>query len=98
MSALANKLWALAGLTLCAPPLLLALALVGRSSNLLIVGFAATILALFINSLLFVGLLVFWFVGNKRVEQGKPIVLISLVAAGIIADIVILGFMPPLAK
>ena len=98
MSAVTNKLWALAALTLCAPLLLLALALVGKSSNLLIVGFVATVLALFVNSLLFVVLLVFWFVGNKRVEQGKPFVLISFVAAGIIADIVILGFMPPLAK
>lgn len=96
MSGLSNKIWALAGLTLCAPPFLLAVALVGRSAELLIVGFVATIVALAINALLSIGLLVLWFTGV--LTRGKPIILMSLLWAGVATDVVILRLMPPLAK
>ena len=88
----------LAALSLCTPPSLLALAFIGRSSELLIVGFLATIVALLINSLLSLGVLVLWFMGVEKVAQSKPIMLMSLLGAGLVTDVVILWLMPPLAK
>jgi hypothetical protein len=98
MSGVSNKIWALVGLSLCGPPSLLVLALIVRSSLLLIVGFLATIVTLLINSLLLVSLLVLWSIGVERVALSKPIKLISVLGAGVVADVVILWLMPPLAK
>ena len=98
MSEVSNRIWVLAALSLCAPPSLLALAFIGRSSELLIVGFLATILALLINSLLSLGLLVLSFTGVAKVGRRKPIMLVSLLCAGVVTDVVILWLMPPLAK
>lgn len=96
MSGLPDKIWALAGLTLCAPPFLFVVALVGRSSELLIVSFVATTVMLPINALLSIGLLVLWFTGV--LTRGKPIILMSLLWVGVAIDVVILRLMPPLAK
>jgi hypothetical protein len=98
MSGVSNKIWALVGLSLCAPPSLLALALMGRSSLLLMVGFLATMVTLLINSLLLVSVLVLWSMGVERVTLSKPMMLISLLGAGVVTDVVILWLMPPLAK
>lgn len=98
MSEVSNKIWVLAALSLCAPPSLLALAFIGRSSDLLIVGFLATILALLIDSMLSLGLVVLWFTGVAKVARGKFIMLVSLLSAGVATDVVILWLMPPLAK
>lgn len=98
MSEVSNRLWVLAVLSLCTPPSLLALAFIGRSSELLIVGFLATIVALLINSLLSLGVLVIWFIGVEKVARSKPIRLMSLLCAGLITDVVMLWLMPPLAK
>ena len=88
----------LAALSLCTPPSLLVLAFIGRSSELLIVGFLATIVALLINSVLSLGILVLWFMGVEKVVRGKPIMLMSLLCAGLVTDVVMLWLMPPLAK
>lgn len=61
-------------------------------------GFLATIVMLLINSLLLVSLLVLWSMGVERVALNKPIMLISLLGAGVVTDVVILWLMPPLAK
>lgn len=98
MSGVSKKIWGLAGLSLCLPPSLLALALIGRSSDLLIVSYLATIVMLFVNSLLLVSVLVLWLMAIERVALSKPMILISLLAAGIVTDVVILGLMPPLVK
>ena len=98
MSGVSNKIWTLAALTLCTPPSLLALALIGRSAELLIVGFLATIVTLLINSVLSLGLLVLWFTGDEKVARGRPLMLMSLLGAGFVTDVVILWLMPPLAK
>jgi hypothetical protein len=98
MSEVSNRIWVLAALSLCTPPSLLALAFIGRSSELLIVGFLATIVALLINSLLSLGVLVLWFMGVEKVARGKPIMLMSLLCAGLVTDVVMLWLMPPLAK
>lgn len=98
MNRVLNKIWMLAVLTLCAPPLLLVLALILKSYELLFVGFLATIVALLINSFLSLALSMLWFVGFEKVARGKPGMLILLFCAGIITNIVILWLMPPLAK
>lgn len=98
MSKVSNRIWVLAAFSLCTPPSLLALAFFGRSSALLIVGFLATIIALLINSLLSLGVLVLWFMGIEKVARGKPIMLMSLLCAGLVTDVVVLWLMPPLAK
>src|SRR5688500_15710637 len=89
MSGPSNKIWALAALTLFTPPSLLALALIGRSSELLIVGFLVTIGTLLINSLLLVALLAVLVTGVKTsFARRKPIMLISLLIAGVVTDVV----------
>ena len=98
MSEVSNRIWVLAVLSFCTPPSLLALAFIGRSSELLIVGFLATIVALLINSLLSLGVLVLWFMGVEKVARGKPIMLMSLLCAGLVSDVVMLWLMPSLAK
>jgi hypothetical protein len=98
MSEASNKICAIAALTLCAPPLLLVLAWAGRSSELLIASFLLTSIALLVNSLLLVSVMVMWFVGAGKVARGKPIMLISLLCAGVVTDVLILRLMPPLAK
>ncbi len=96
MNGVPNKIRALAALTLCLPPSLLVLALIGKSSELLILGFLATVVALVINLFLSLGLLVVWFTGVETVTPGKPIRL--MLCAGVVSDVVILWLMPPLAK
>ena len=86
------------GLSLFAPPSLLMLALIGGSSDLLIVGYLATIVTLFINSLLLVGILALWLMGVERIAVSKPLMLASVLGAGVVTDVVILSLMPPLAK
>jgi hypothetical protein len=93
-----NKIWTLVGLSLFTPPSLLMVSLIGRSSDLLIVGYLATIVTLFINSLLLVGILAFWLIGVERIALSKPLMLISVLGAGVVTDVVILSLMPPLAK
>lgn len=93
-----NKIWTLVGLSLFAPPSLLMLALIGGSSDLLIVGYLATIVTLFINSLLLVGILALWLMGVERIAVSKPLMLASVLGAGVVTDVVILSLMPPLAK
>ena len=96
MSVWASKIWAFAGFSLCAPPFLFAFAVVGRSAELLIVSFMATIVMLSINALLSIGLLVLWFTGV--LTRGKPLILTALLWAGVATDVLILRLMPPLAK
>jgi len=93
-----NKIWTVVGLSLFTPPSLLIVALIGRSSDLLIVGYLATMVTLFINSLLLVSVLVLWLIGVERVALSKPLMLASVLGAGVVTDVVILSFMPPLAK
>lgn len=98
MSGVSNKIWMLVGLSLCVPPSLLALALIGRSSELLIVGFLVTTVTLLINSLPLVSIVVLWSIGVERVALSKPMILISLLGAGVVTDVVLLWLMLPLAK
>jgi hypothetical protein len=93
-----NKIWTVVGLSLFMPPSLLIVALIGRSSDLLIVGYLATMVTLFINSLLLVSVLVLWLIGVERVGLSKPLMLASVLGAGVVTDVVILSLMPPLAK
>jgi hypothetical protein len=53
---------------------------------------------LFINSLLFVGILALWLMGVERIAPSKPLMLASVLGAGVVTDVVILSLMPPLAK
>jgi hypothetical protein len=80
---------------LCGPPLLLVLAMLARSGELLIVAFLVTILGLAINSLLSLGLLLLWFTSVTNVSRAKPLL---MAWAGVLTDVVILWLMPPLAK
>ena len=93
-----KKIQVLAALSLCAPPSLLVLALIGRSVELLILGFLTTILALLINSVLLVVLFLLWFTGVEKVKARKLILWMSLLCAGVVTNVVILWLMPPLAK
>jgi hypothetical protein len=66
------------------------LALIGGSSDLLIVGYLATVGTLFINSLLFVGILALWLTGVERIAPSKPLMLASVLGAGVVTDVVML--------
>ena len=98
MSRVLKKIQVLAALTLCAPHSLLVLALIGRSFELLFVGFLITIVALLINSLLSLILFVLWFTGVEKVKNRKLSMLMSMLGVGFVTNVVILWLMPPLAK